>query len=458
MNLRHALRLKAETRLALSGAGGKSSALFQISRQYKPPVLVTATTHLAVYQAALADRHFILETKQDIYQLETGLPEMVLLFTGPQEGADRFKGLAPGTLEAVRALAEAHRVPLLIEADGSRQLPVKAPAAHEPAIPRFVDQVVVVAGLSALGKRLSPEWVHRPERFAALSGLIAGDEITPAGLSNVLVHPSGGLKGVPDSARRVILLNQADTPALQAKAHGMAAALRQAYQAVVIAALQPPGFGAIGQPPGATPAGIETGGVLAVHERIAGIILAAGAAQRFGSPKQLLPWRGEPMVRHVARKALAAGLAPVVVVLGAHADQIEGVLNDLAVERVVNPEWEQGQSTSLQAGLKALPPGTGGAMFMLADQPQITPGLLQALLEAHRVQLPPIAAPLIDGRRGNPVLFDATTFADLMGVQGDTGGRALFSRYPIAWVPWHDASALLDIDTPEDYTRLLDHE
>jgi molybdenum cofactor cytidylyltransferase len=67
----------------------------------------------------------------------------------------------------------------------------------------------------------------------------------------------------------------------------------------------------------------------------------------------------------------------------------------------------------------------------------------------------PIIAPLIDGQRGNPVLFDRVTFSDLQQVRGDAGGRQLFSRYPVAWVDWHDSAVLLDIDTEEDYQRLL---
>ncbi|MCU0489721.1 MAG: hypothetical protein MUE67_12325, partial [Anaerolineales bacterium] len=67
--------------------------------------------------------------------------------------------------------------------------------------------------------------------------------------------------------------------------------------------------------------------------------------------------------------------------------------------------------------------------------------------------LAPILAPLVDGQRGNPVFFDRQTFGDLLSLQGDTGGRALFSRWPVEWLPWHDASVLVDIDRLEDYQR-----
>ena len=119
-----------------------------------------------------------------------------------------------------------------------------------------------------------------------------------------------------------------------------------------------------------------------------------------------------------------------------------------------NPDWEAGQSTSVRCGLRTLPDAIGSAVFLLADQPQIPIELVQALKDHHAQALSPIVAPLIDERRGNPVLFDRVTFADLQLLTGDVGGRAVFAKYPSATVPWPDANLLLDVDTPEDYQRL----
>lgn len=441
MNLARAFRISQDSRLALVGAGGKTAALFQAARDLPPPVLVTATTHLAVSQLALADRHYFIESPGAVESSKIDLSGIVL-FTGPQVGSGRVAGVSPPTLDLIRELAASKNVPLLIEADGSRQLPMKAPAEHEPAIPPFANIVVVTVGLSALGMPLSPEWVHRPEQFALLSGLAPGAEITPAGLVELLLHPQGGLKRIPIAARRIALLNQADNDRLQALARGIASRLladfpsSPSYHAVVLAAL-------------------ETSSIFAVHEPVAGIVLAGGEAARFGQPKQLLPWHGLPLVRHVSQVALDAGLSPVVVVSGAYTPQIQQALAGLDVILVHNPDWEAGQSTSLRAGLEAAG-GVGAALFLLADQPLVTASLLQALVEAHSASLSPVVAPLVDGMRANPVLFDRVTFAQLRDLTGDVGGRALFSIYPPEWLPWHDASLILDIDTPEDYQSLLD--
>ncbi len=444
--------------------------MFQLARELSPPVVVTTTTHLGAWQTELADRHFIVSSDEDLNAVEDNR-RGVMLVTGPQVG-DRFGGVGEKLLDWLHALCGYHSLPLLIEADGARQKPLKAPAEHEPAIPEFVKTVVVVAGLSGLGKPLAEEWVHRVERFEQISG--AADRATDQGtdqgtekrisveaLGKVLAHPEGGLKGIPAGARRVALLNQADTPGLQAQGKLLAEKLLGAFDAVIVASL-------------------KSQVVHAVHEPIAGIVLAAGGASRFGRPKQLLDWRGQPFVRAVAQTALAASLSPVVVVTGAYAEQVEAAVKDLPVTIVRNEEWESGQAGSLQTGVGPLlpPPAfghlpqirrtavefgggregawVGGGIFLLADQPQVTVEVIRALVEHHAQTLHPVIAPYVFERRANPVLFDRVTFAALMQLTGDQGGRGVFSQFSPRYLNWYDKRLLLDVDTPEDYQRLLD--
>ena len=465
MKLSESLRIQAAPRLALVGAGGKTTALFQLAgeltqahaRTSSLSVLVTCSTHLGLDQARLADHHFVLHEAEEVESIAESLPSGVILFTGVESGDGRWSGLDSVALESLSALAERFKLPLLIEADGSRMRPLKAPAAHEPAIPPFVDTVLVVAGLSALGQPLAGEWIHRPEIFASLAGVFTKARISPEAVVRVLTHPQGGLKNIPAEARRLVLLNQADTNDLQSIAGSMARDLLNVYQGVIVGALNPPISSISSQvsPPVSrfTP---QPSPVYAVYEHVAGVILAAGESRRFGQPKPLLHWRGQPFIRHVISVAQEAGLSPVMVVSGAYKDQIVQACAGLKVELVYNPDWGEGQSASLRAGLRALNAEAGAAVFLLADQPQVSAGLISALVEAHAAGLPEVVAPLVDGQRANPTLFDRRTFPELMTLQGDVGGRALFSKYAIAWVPWHDPSLLLDVDTAEDYQRLLE--
>jgi molybdenum cofactor cytidylyltransferase len=377
----------------------------------------------------------------------------------------------------LKQFCDVHAIPLLIEADGSRQKPLKAWAEHEPPVPAFAEMVLQVVGLTGLGRPLNNENVHRPEIFSKLSGLHVDELITPDALVRVLTHTEGGLKNIPENARRAVLLNQADTPELQSAAQGLAHTLIPAYQSAIISSL-------------------KQERIFAVHEPVAGILLAAGGSTRFGQPKQLLDWKGQPFIRVVAKTALEAGLAPVVVVTGANAEQIESTIKDLNVIIVRNEEWKSGQGSSIRAGIRSLPPpglpqirqqvsslyeknlhdvfggtpagvlregarrveGAGAAIFLLADQPQITISILRALAEKHAEGLYPIVAPMVMDQRANPVLFDRLTFPDLLKLEGDAGGRGIFHKHRVEYLPWHDDRLLLDVDTPEMYARLITDE
>jgi molybdenum cofactor cytidylyltransferase len=288
-----------------------------------------------------------------------------------------------------------------------------------------------------LGKPLNEESVHRPEIFSGISGLEIGEIITAAALLRVLTYSQGALKNIPTEARRTILLNQADTEELQSRANGMIKPLLSAYDSVIVSSM-------------------KEKKIYAVHERIAGIILAAGESTRYGQVKQLLDWRGAPFVHAVAKRALEAGLSPVIVVTGSNAESIESTLKELKVKIVHNTKWKSGQGSSIQAGVSAVKDSrVGGAVFLLADQPQVTSSVLGALVEKHAEGLYAIVAPMVMDQRANPVLFDRSTFDDLLTLEGDVGGRAIFHKHRVEYLPWHDDRLLLDVDTPEMYQRLV---
>ena len=446
LSLAQALRVKSSACVAFIGAGGKTSAMFQLARQLPSPVIVTATSHLGVWQIRLANQHVVAETSAPLEALEHGL-NGVILVTGEMDG-DRTKPINDHLLNWLHEFCGYHAIPLLIEADGAREKPLKAWKEYEPPIPSFVELVVEVVGLTGLGRLLNDGNVHRPEIFSKLSGLNIGEPVTPESVVRVLTHIQGALKNIPASARKVILLNQADTVELQSTAQGLAQALIPTFDSVIICSL-------------------EQEKIFAVHESIAGIILAAGGSSRFGQPKQLLDWKGQPFVRAVTKTALEAGLSPILVVTGANAEQVGLAVEDLNVTIVRNNEWEHGQGSSIKAGVNALTPNpppllgegkVGGAIFLLTDQPQVTTSILRALIEKHAEDLYPVVAPMVIDQRANPVLFDRLTFPDLIRLEGDVGGRAIFHKYRVEYLPWHDDRLLLDVDTPEMYQRLITDE
>ena len=193
--------------------------------------------------------------------------------------------------------------------------------------------------------------------------------------------------------------------------------------------------------------------VVEKRDRIAAVILAAGRSTRMGGPNKLLAQiTGKPLARIAAEAALASKARPVVVVTGHQGETIAEALSDLPLQFVQNPDFADGLSTSLRTGLGALPADIDGAVVMLADMPQVDTALIDRLIAAYDPEKGAlIAVPVIDGKRGNPVLWSRRFFPELMTRDGDVGARHLIAKYPeaVVDVPMSGQGALTDIDTPD---------
>lgn len=444
MKLSQALRLENSPCIAAVGAGGKSTALFRLARELPSPVVVTATTHFHRDQISLADSHHFVDTEES-FDFLGKLSHGVTLVTGSLEG-NRTTGLSDKLIKQLFEHTQTLQVPLLIEADGSRQKPLKAPADYEPVIPEFVDTVLVVMGMQCWRKLLSEKYVHRSGIFSRLTGLDMNEYISEEALSNFLTHPEGGLKGIPDTARRAVLLNQADSSGLISIAKKIALRCLPTFDSVITASFS--------RERKSTDLDCD---VYSVQEPVLGVILAAGEAKRFGRLKQLVPWGGKPLIRHIVEIALGSNLTELILVTGAGGDEVAKAVCDLPVKIVANPSWKNGLGSSIQTGMMALPLNSGAVIFILADQPFLTPSILNTLIDRHSLELSPIVMPQVSGQRTNPVLFDRVTFTDLRALNGDAGGKTLFSSYNNILVPWDEESLTYEIDTQDDYHRLIAH-
>ena len=188
--------------------------------------------------------------------------------------------------------------------------------------------------------------------------------------------------------------------------------------------------------------------------RIAGLILAAGRSTRMGALNKLTEEiAGKPMVRHVADAAAAAGLAGLYVVTGNAPGAVRAALEGIAFEEIPNPDFRNGLATSLAAGVRRLmqEDDLDGAIILLGDMPLVTAGLIQRLIAAFAPsEGHAICVPVLDGKRGNPILWSARFFPDMAGIQGDTGAKHLLGENAewIAEVPVDDPAIFRDIDTP----------
>jgi molybdenum cofactor cytidylyltransferase len=188
---------------------------------------------------------------------------------------------------------------------------------------------------------------------------------------------------------------------------------------------------------------------------IAAVVLAAGMSSRMGSNKLLFAWDGETLLRRAARRALEAGLDPVIVVLGHEADLARHALEGLPCRTVVNPEYATGGvHLSLRAGAAAVPETSAGALVMLADMPFVSADMLRDMIRRYHES----AAPLVASRYGDvqapPTLYDRSLLPELTTAEGPGCGKAIVRRHAeaaifVAWPP----ECLDDVDVPADYER-----
>jgi len=206
----------------------------------------------------------------------------------------------------------------------------------------------------------------------------------------------------------------------------------------------------------------------------AAIILAAGSSSRMGGGrhKLLLPLDDRPVLAHVIDATLASQARPILLVLGHHAQQVSTQIATYAahpdITLIENPDYLQGMSTSMRSGLQIIISHgyrkfkqwqvVDSALILLGDQPLITPRIIDTLISTWQVTGKRIVAPLYDGKRGNPILFAASLFPELLEVTGDEGGRSVVERHrqELETVELGDAMASYDVDTWEAYQQIVE--
>ncbi len=187
---------------------------------------------------------------------------------------------------------------------------------------------------------------------------------------------------------------------------------------------------------------------------ISGIILAAGASRRMGTPKQSLELAGKPMLQYSVERFLESSLDQVILVVGPDTKWKKARRRGLRV--VVNPSPGRGISFSVKVALDSISPRSEAAVIGLGDKPLLRASTIDSLIEAHRRSDAEIIVPVCRGRRGNPILFRKRLFPELRSLKGDVGAKVLVESksYSVEEVPVDDVGVLLDVDVPADVQKV----
>lgn len=441
--------------VAIYGAGGKTSLLNHLANEAVATgreTIYTTTTHIF-----LPDQiELILSEDRSWTELKATLRaslarEGLVALAGRFISKMKLRGVEPVLLERLQAVFP--KAMFVVEADGAAGRALKGYASHEPVLPPSSNYIFPVLGLSALGSPADSGVVHRPEHLLPVLRLSSGQTLTATSLVQAMLYLiRHGLEQAP-KAEVIPIFNQSDriegaeAELLRATCAGLQDCLP--VKKFIYTALQK-------NPP--VRFFLErdscTGCFVAP---VCGVVLAAGLSKRMGCEKLALPFRGKTVLEHTIEQALAGGLREVIVVVRPDSPWSGKLAARPGVRVVVNPCFREGIATSLRAGLMAAAAGNQAVLFILGDQPLVSPAVYRALVAAYRNSPVAVVHPAYRGRRGNPVLFDRRTWSYLFQLQGDSGGRQIFPRLnpaDINAIELDDPAVCMDLDCPEDYRCL----
>lgn len=436
LTLPEAFGIGAGELVAVVGGGGKTSLMFGLAAVLPGRTVVTTTTRIFAAQMRLAPAA-VVYSGGEAAELTLPLAEHPFVLVVGAVSGEKALGVSPDLPGRLLKRPDVDYV--LVEADGSRMRPSKAPAEHEPVIPPETTLVVPVVGIDAVGG-----WVadvsHRPERVQALTGVEADEVMTAEALGILVAHPQGGRKGVPVGARVIPLINKVETK------EQLAAARRVARQALKEPQIERVVIGAIQ----------SKFPVVEVQQRVTAVVLAAGEGSRMGETKQLLPWGETTVLGQTLRNVRESAVHDYLLVSGHEAEAVEAIAREEGVVVVHNRDYAAGEMlSSLQAAVRHLNAECAAVLVMLADQPMVEPETIDQILTAFWQGRSDLVAPTYQGQRGNPVLIGRRYFEELLALPPGVAPRDLVKRHldKLYLVEVDSDSILRDLDRPEEYER-----
>ncbi len=445
MRIVEALQLRDKEVISFVGGLGKTGVMFRVADEMGMlgKRVVTAATVPGIPMWPGWGEYLVFTQDPDTAEklVRDAITEnQHITLVGPSADSGRMGGVPEEVIERVSQIEDVDY--LLVEADLSHGKDFKAPSEGEPAIPRSTTMVISLVNAPVIGKPVNEIIVYNADTIAALAKQPIFTPITTETIARVMTHKEGGLKGLPEAARFVPMVNECNSDQRLAKGLDLSNELLKSKEVerVVLADTE------------------KRDPVLAARKRIAAVILAAGGSRRMGGrPKQLLPWGDKTLIQHVLDQVKQVNFTDIIVVLGHRADEVQGVLAGEPVKIVVNPDWEIGISTSIKAAVRALPDDVDATMFIHSDQPGLAPDIMNQIRWRYEATNRPVVYASYYGEQGLPVLFDRKLFPDLLALRYAEGGKEVVRKYAYVSlsVPVIEAWRGEDIDTAEDYSRWM---
>lgn len=417
--------------ISITGGGGKTTSMFRLAREllkHGKKVLISTTTAIMKPDDSKYEKLYLIEDK-DYKTIEPSSSGIVVLGSKVNE-INKLIGVEGRVIDEIFESKKFDYI--IVEADGSKRKPIKAPASHEPVIPSLTTKTIGIIGMDSVGQKIYEENVHRANLFSQVTNSKLGDIIDENIIYNLIISPVGIFKNSPSNSQKYIILNKSET-----KARNLAS---QKVKSKIIS----------------NKINIKNiiVGSMGKETRVTGIIMASGFSRRMKTDKLLLKLGDKTVLEKVIESCVKSNLDDIMVIY--RKEEIKNIAKRYNLKAILNENAIEGQSASIKLGVNNIDRDTKGMMFIVGDQPHLDFVTINTIIDKFEIDQEKIIIPIYGESKGNPTIFPVSLKKQLLTLTDDVGGKEVINNNlnRVKYVDIENHQAGMDMDTVEEYEKL----
>lgn len=426
------ISLEKSELISIVGGGGKTTSMFRLAREllkHDKKVLISTTTAIFKPEDDTYEKLYLTEDT-DYRYIKGSTSGITVIGSRIDSTKNKLMGVDGEVIDDIFKSKVFDYI--IIEADGANRKPIKAPAQHEPVIPRMTTKVIGLIGTDCIGKKIYEENVHRAAIFVQVTNSKLGDIIDENTIYNLAVAKEGIFKSAPLHSKKYIILNKVENKErarVSEKVKSKVFSTNTDIENVII-------------------------GSMKKEACVTGLIMASGFSRRMKTDKLLLELGGKTVLERVIDSCLYSNLDEIILIYR------KGEVKELAIKKgiktVYNEHAHIGQSESVKIGVKNVEDNSNGVMFIVGDQPYLDSKTIDVLIDEFEKDQEKIVIPIYDGNKGNPTIFPISLKSQFRELDGDVGGKEIINRNLdiVKYVNIDNYKAGIDMDTVEEYEKL----
>ena len=425
------ISLENQELISITGGGGKTTSMFKLAREllkHDKKVLVSTTTAIMKPDKSKYEKLYLAQDT-DYKTIEASSSGITVLGSKINK-INKLIGVEQQIIDEIFKSKKFDYI--IVEADGSKRKPIKAPASHEPVIPSLTTKTIGIIGMDAVGQKIYEGNVHRASLFSQVTNSKLGDCIDENSIYNLIVSPEGIFKNSPLESQKYIILNKSETKSRNLVSQKVKSKLitnKINIEKIII-------------------------GSMGKEIKVTGVIMASGFSRRMKTDKLLLKLGDKMVLEKVIESCVKSSLDDIIVIY--RKEEVKNIANQYNLKAILNENAIEGQSASIKLGVENIDKDTKGIMFIVGDQPHLDSLTIDKIIEQFEKNPEKIIIPMYGSNKGNPTVFPRNLKEQLNVLEGDVGGKEVINNNleQVEYVEIENHQAGTDMDTVEEYEKL----